>query len=332
MLPSLRALAVAVLLGAGLLVAPAAAPRPTLGVGPLPPCKLIDVLTIPRGYDDWKITLVDWNLSVGRGYKPPDLVSVSAAGLTGGGQIREVAFDDLQAMAEAARADGAPLGNVSSYRSYGTQKALFNSYVRGYGFKRAVTFSARPGHSEHQLGLVIDFADAGRTDFVSEEVGAGKWLAKNAWKYGWLMSYPKGKSKVVCYSYEPWHYRYFGRDLAKQIHDSGLTTREYLWSHYTQVDLATGSPVPTDPGGPSTPPIESPATSASPAASSTPAASSAPVATDVSTSQAPNIPPAQEAASLFGLDPPLAFIGIVLIVSALGTLGALRFRRRPRPG
>src|SRR4051794_9351186 len=135
MLPSLRALAVALLLGTGLLAVPAAAPRGVAGAGPLPPCKLLDVMTIPRGYDDWKTTLVDWNLSVGRGYRPPDLVSLSAAGLTGGGEIREVAFDDLKAMAAAARADGTPLGNVSAYRSYSTQKALFNSYVNGYGFR-----------------------------------------------------------------------------------------------------------------------------------------------------------------------------------------------------
>src|SRR4029078_9248618 len=95
--------------------------------------------------------------------------------LTGASDIRKVAFDDLKAMAGAARKNGTPLGNVSAYRSYATQKALFNSYVNGYGFKRAITFSARPGHSEHQLGLVIDFADAGRSEFVSQQARAGQW-------------------------------------------------------------------------------------------------------------------------------------------------------------
>ena len=330
MLPSLRALAAALLLGTGLLVVPAGTPPATLGVGPLPPCKLLDILTIPRGYDDWQTTLVDWNLSVGPDYKPPDLVSVSAAGVTGGGQIREVAFDDLKAMARAARAAGAPLGNVSSYRSYKTQKALFNTYVKGYGFKQAITFSARPGHSEHQLGLVLDFADAGRSEFVSEKAGAGRWLARNGWKYGWLMSYPKGKSDVVCYSYEPWHYRYFGRELAKQIHDSGLTTREYLWSHFTQVDVPSGLPTATGSAEPSTVPTEQPPSSAP--ATSTPAteASTSASATAQPASISPSAPPTSPAGSMFGLDPPVVVLGVVLILGSIGMLGALGLRRRPR--
>ena len=334
MLPSLRALAVALVLGSGLLAVPAAAPPVAVGAGPLPPCKLLDILTIPRGYDDWKTTLVDWNLSVGRDYKPPDLVSISAAGLTGGGQIREVAFDDLKAMADAARKNGTPLGNVSAYRSYRTQKALFNGYADGYGFERAITFSARPGHSEHQLGTVIDFADAGRNDFVSEKTGAGKWLAKNAWKYGWLMSYPKGMSKVVCYSYEPWHYRYFGRELAKEIHDSGLTTREYLWSHFSQVKVPSGAPAPSASTEPSTPPSQGPETSTPPLASATPespsptTAATAPAASPVPTSP----PPISPAGTWFGLDPPVVIVGLVLILGSIGTLGALGLGRRPRRG
>ena len=263
--------------------------------------------------------------------RPPDLVSVSNAGVTGGGLIRAVAFDDLKAMADAARKNGTPLGNVSSYRSYKTQKALFNSYVDGYGFKSAITFSARPGHSEHQLGVTIDFAAAGSSDFVSETTPAGRWLSRNAWKYGWLMSYPKGKSAVVCYRYEPWHYRYYGRELAKQIHDSGLTTREYLWSHYTQVDVKTGSPVPTESSEPSAPPTGQPATSSPEPAEST--ASEAPTAgsaTSPAVTPVPTSAPLRPAGTWFGLDPPVAIVGLVLILGSIGTLGALGLRRRPR--
>jgi len=326
MFPSLRALAAAVLLGAGLLAVPASSPPAALGVGPLPACKLIDVLTIPRGYDDWRITLVDWNLTVGRGYRPPDLVSVSGAGVTGGGQIREVAFDDLKAMAAAARANGTPLGNVSAYRSYRQQKALFNTYAKGYGYDTAVTFSARPGHSEHQLGLVLDFSDAGQDKFVSEKAGAGRWLARNAWKYGWLMSYPKGTSDVACYSYEPWHYRYFGRELAKEIRDSGLTTREYLWSHYTQVDVNTGAPVPR-----STPaPTEAPPTSAPSEPAASPGISAGPVVTPPGPTAAPSVPPIQPAGTWFGLDLPVLIVGLLLIVGSIAALFALGLRRRPR--
>ena len=231
------------------------------------------IYTEPRGYADWATTQVDWILSVGKGYKPPDLVSISRAGVTGGGFIRAVAFDDLKAMATAARKAGTPLGSVSAYRSYQQQVDLFNSYagwnkttkqwqLKSYftkttkkysNFDDAVTFSARPGHSEHQLGLVIDFAAGGQSTFVNEQTGTGKWLAKNAWKYGWLMSYPKGLDERVCYHYEPWHYRYVGRAIAKKIHDAGTTIREYLWANYTQLDpacIAAKPPKLKTPGSP----------------------------------------------------------------------------------
>ena len=332
MLRTLRALAAALLLGAGLLAMPAASPGPALGAGPLPACRIDDVLTVPRDYDSWRTTLVDWILSVGRDYKPPDLVSISAAGVTGGGQIRQVAFDDLKAMADAARAAGTPLGNVSSYRSYKTQKALFNTYANGYGYDQAITFSARPGHSEHQLGVTIDFAAAGSSTFVSEKTPAGRWLAKNAWEYGWLMSYPKGKQSVVCYRYEPWHYRYFGRELAKEIHDSGLTTRQYLWSHFTQVDVKTGAPGPSASASaePSVTPSEAPASSLPPLPSPTTEPTTAPGATALTGT--PSEPPLSPTGTLFGLSPPVAILGFVIFVTAVGGLAALGLRRRPGSG
>jgi zinc D-Ala-D-Ala carboxypeptidase len=328
MLRTARALAASVALGATLLIIPVASPSPAIGVGPLPKCRLDDILTIPRGYDDWSHTLVDWIFTVGPDYKPPDLVSISRARVTGGGQIRAVAFDDLEAMADAARAHGTPLGNVSSYRSYKTQKALFNSYANGYGFDQAINFSARPGHSEHQLGVTIDFAAAGTSTFVSETSPTGRWLAKNAWKYGWLMSYPKGKQDVVCYRYEPWHYRYFGRDLATKIHDSGLTTREYLWSHYTTVDpktgqpVSTGSPAPSGTSAGSLPPEVTPPAPESPASEPT----TSPPAAEAS--GVPTLPPASPAARLFGLDPPVAAVLFAVVLVLLGVLAARVLTRR----
>jgi D-alanyl-D-alanine carboxypeptidase len=322
-----RAILAAIALSPVLVAVPASFPPPAMGVGPLPACRIDDILTIPRGYDDWRITLVDWILSVGPDYKPPDLVSVSEAGVTGGGQIREVAFDDLKAMANAARTDGTPLGNVSSYRSYKTQVALFDSYVKDYGFKKAITFSARPGHSEHQLGLVIDFAAAGSTDFVSGADPTGRWLARNAWKYGWLLSYPNGKKAVVCYRYEPWHYRYVGRELAKEIHDSGLTIREYLWSHYTTVDPTTGEPVSTaEPSGsPAASPSEpGPSTPAPSPATSAPSSAASAIPTPV-----PSAPATSPATTSLGLEAPLVIAAVVL-VGAIGGFAAFGWRRRTR--
>ena len=322
---ALRTLAVAALLGAGLMVVPAASPAPIRGLGPLPDCRLDDILTIPRGYGDWKVTLVDWILSVGKSYAPPDLVSLSRAGVTGGGQIRKVALADLTAMAAAARAHGTPLGSVSAYRSYKTQVALFNGYAKGYGFDAAVLFSARPGHSEHQLGLVIDFAPAGKSTFVSGTDRTGRWLAANAWKYGWLMSYPDGKQKTVCYSYEPWHYRYYGRELAARIHASGLTTREYLWANYTAVDPTTGLPIATPTLVPS--PTASVGASAE-APSDTPLVSQSP---SPAASPGETSPPTSPAGTWFGLDPPVLVAGLLLVLVSIGLIASVGLRRR-RPG
>ncbi len=328
----LRVLLLAAVLGPALLAAPGAEPPPVNAVGPLPDCRLDDIFTEPRDYDDWRITQVDWILSVGRAYKPPDRVSIYNAGVTGGGQVREVAFDDLKDMATAARRAGVPLGSVSAYRGYKQQVELFNGYVRSYGFDEAVTFSARPGHSEHQLGLVIDFAAAGTTTFVNESTPTGAWLAKNAWKYGWLMSYPKGKADVVCYGYEPWHYRYVGRELAKEIHDSGLTIREYLWANFTQVDpacVALPAPKLQTTGKPRScafpEPIASDAPSAAPG-SAQPAASPDPSAAPGASGGPASSPAPNPASSLEQAMP----IGVALVAVVVAMLGFVFWRSSRR--
>jgi len=209
-------------------------PAPPIAGGALPKCQGVyeDVLTAHYAYSDWQTTLVDTIYMVPSSYAPPDLTST---GLPGGGSIRSLAKADLTSMANAAAAAGAPLQVASAYRSYATQVSTFNYWVNLSGRAAALLASARPGHSEHQLGLAIDFTSRGGAapwtyaDWAT--TAAGGWMAAHAWEYGWVISYPKGKSpSVTCYIYEPWHYRYVGRDEAAAIHASGLTTREYLWS------------------------------------------------------------------------------------------------------
>ena len=180
---------------------------------------------------------MDTRLRVGSKYKPTDLVSVSNANIGGSGKVRQVIIDDLRAMARAARNAGKGVAVRSAFRSYSEQQAVFNGWVAKSGYQQALKYSARPGHSEHQLGTTIDFRSASSqaapwdyNDWATS--GPGRWMKNNAWKYGFVMSYPKGKFSTVCYGYEPWHYRYVGRALAERIHDSGLTPREYLWRHY----------------------------------------------------------------------------------------------------
>src|SRR5262245_42750039 len=329
-----RALVAGLLLGTALVAAPAGAPAPAAAIGPLPDCRLDDILTNPRGYDDWPITLVDWILTLGPDYKPPDLVSVREGGVGGGGLIREVVIPDLKAMAAAAKKNGTPLVAWSPYRGYAQQEKLFNGYAgwnpktkKYSNYDSAITFSARPGHSEHQTGLTIDFVAVGDDGLTSnwEVTKTGAWMAKHAWEYGWLMSYPKGKKDVVCYSYEPWHYRYVGRELAAKIHESGLTIREYLWANYTLVDPTTGQPLP------SATPVPTP--SPTPAVTEPPTSTSAPptqVAVAPAASGESSAPPASttKTGALLGLPPPIA-AGLLLILLAVGAI-AFGIRRRSR--
>ena len=121
-----------------MVVGSAVARSSTRAVGALPACRYADLLTSPRGYGDWQITLVDTILSVTQSYVPPDLVSVSEAGLAGNGRVRSIVVDDLRAMHEAAAAAGAGIGIESAYRSYADQKQLFDAWVKQYGYSRAL--------------------------------------------------------------------------------------------------------------------------------------------------------------------------------------------------
>ena len=216
------------------LAAPASAATP-----PLPACRYADTLTMHRRYTDWYRSLLDTDFRLSSTYAPTDLRSTADAGLNSGYKVRRHVLADLKAMARAARNAGARLAVVSAYRSYATQKATFAYWVDLHGYEVALTESARPGHSEHQLGTTLDFKSYGGsapwnlTDWARTKAGA--WMQKNAWKYGFLMAYPKGKSALTCYTYEPWHYRYVGRERAALVRASGLTLREYLWIDQHQV-------------------------------------------------------------------------------------------------
>jgi len=212
---------------------PVATPQPPPTSGGLPACEYTDVLTPHHGYGEWPISLLDTIYHLPSWYAPGDLVDSSAAGVNGGYLVRSLLVADLRAMADAARAAGAPIQLVSAYRSYAQQQATFDHWVSVGGYEQALRTSARPGHSEHQLGTTIDVTSQGGAapweyaDWATTP--AGSWMAANAWRYGFVMSYPSGAFALTCYDYEPWHYRYVGRDLAARIAGSGLTPRQVLW-------------------------------------------------------------------------------------------------------
>ncbi|MDQ2674842.1 MAG: M15 family metallopeptidase [Chloroflexota bacterium] len=214
--------------------APTVAPTPTAGTGNvLPQCAYMDVLTPHHGYGDWPISLLDTIYHLPASYAPGDLVDSAGAGVNGGYLLRSLMAADLRQMAADARAAGTPIALVSGYRSYAQQQATFDHWVSVGGYEQALRTSARAGHSEHQLGTVIDVTSEGGAapweyaDWAATPAGA--WMAANAWRYGFVMSYPQDAFDRTCYDYEPWHYRYVGRPLAAEIQASGRTPREVIW-------------------------------------------------------------------------------------------------------
>ena len=113
------------------------------------------------------------------------------------------------------------------YRSYEYQVNLYNKYVENDGIKEADTYSARPGYSEHQTGLCVDVYD-GEIDYTNfEKSDSYNWMQENAYKYGFILRFPKGKENLTGYQYESWHYRYVGKKIAKYIKENDLTLEEY---------------------------------------------------------------------------------------------------------
>ena len=212
-------------------------PSFTLALGkspPPPPCRYDDVLTSRRSASKYAITLLDTIYNVGPKYAPADLRDSGNYALNGGYRVRSIIGSDLRALAQAASAAGAPIQLVSAYRSYSQQAATFQYWVSVGGYSQALLTSARAGHSEHQLGTTIDVTSRGGAapwtyaDWAATKAGA--WMKKQAWKYGFVMSYPKGMTAVTCYSYEPWHYRYVGKPIAAALRSAGVTLRVAIWA------------------------------------------------------------------------------------------------------
>ena len=135
-------------------------------------------------------------------------------------------------MKNAAQADGITLSVKSAYRSWNDQNWIFNDYVRRDGVEKAETYSARPGHSEHQTGMGLDLVTSDSIE--ARENAAVKaaldWLNQNAYKYGFILRYPEGKTGETGYIYEPWHYRYVGQALASTLYNNGdwITIEAYF--------------------------------------------------------------------------------------------------------
>jgi D-alanyl-D-alanine carboxypeptidase len=143
--------------------------------------------------------------------------------------LRREAVEQLLKMWEDARVQGITLQVISAYRSYEVQGQLFRDYASRHGEEEANTFSAKPGYSEHQLGTAVDFGGTSvdKTPAFGETT-PGRWLAENACKYGFVMSYPPDSEAITGYIYEPWHFRYIGVENARRWKQSGKVLCEFL--------------------------------------------------------------------------------------------------------
>lgn len=145
--------------------------------------------------------------------------------------IRKGVEADLKAMFAAANKEGIDLVFGSGYRSEVTQKGFYDGYVAKDGKDAADTYSARPGHSEHQTGLAFDLSTPDgncHLQICYADTPGGQWVAKHAYEYGFVIRYPKGKESVTGYQYEPWHLRYVGTALATEIQKAGQTLEEFF--------------------------------------------------------------------------------------------------------
>lgn len=169
------------------------------------------------------------------GYEPPDLVEPNVDFYAGEGdpkrKLRKEAADALEELFAMAEAEGLELVAVSGYRSYERQEIIYQNNVDTNGEEHANQYSAKPGTSEHQTGLAMDVASSQLVSVLEPsfiETSEGQWLHDNAHRAGFIIRYPDGKEDITGYSYEPWHLRYVGKELAAEIYDQQVTLEEFF--------------------------------------------------------------------------------------------------------
>lgn len=178
-------------------------------------------------YQNKDYILVNKYIYMDDNYIPDNLEDLDQSYSRSGMKLVNTAKNALEEMVNAAKSEGYNIRVMSSYRSYNYQVNLYNRYVESDGREAADTYSARPGYSEHQTGLCIDIDDGVINYTNFENSKSFNWMQKNAHKYGFILRYPKDKTETTGYTYESWHYRYVGRDIASYIKKHNITFDEY---------------------------------------------------------------------------------------------------------
>lgn len=187
-------------------------------------------------YDDSKeadlskemYTLVNKYYYLPYDYIPNELETVSYEYSINNTKLNKTSLENFINMFNAAKENGLTIKITTAYRDYNFQSILYNNYVNSDGQDKADTYSARPGHSEHQFGYSIDLTNGENAKFSEfESTKEYEWLKDNAYKYGFILRYPKDKEYITGYQFEPWHYRYVGTEISNYIQENNITYEEY---------------------------------------------------------------------------------------------------------
>lgn len=175
-----------------------------------------------------ELILVNKYNYVTENYVPENLQPLNTSYARSGMQLVDIAKEAFESMSDDAKKEGMNIIAMSSYRSYDYQVNLYNNYVKTDGKEAADTYSARPGYSEHQTGLAVDVYNLELPYTSFEKTEEFNWMQENAYKYGFILRFPKDKVDITGYQYEAWHYRYVGKEVAKYIHNHNMTLEEYI--------------------------------------------------------------------------------------------------------
>ena len=193
----------------------------------------LPIPTNTHTYDDGsKLILVNKQYAVTSDFYPSDMVAVDGSLSTNQGlYFKREAYDAYLKMLADANNQGINFLICSTYRSYWTQESIYFSHIYSYGTEYTNTVSAYPGRSEHHTGWAVDVTSKNMGYDLLEsfiDYPEGQWINSHCHEYGFIIRYPKDKTHITGYSYEPWHLRYVGVDVATEIMSRGITLEEYL--------------------------------------------------------------------------------------------------------
>ncbi len=178
----------------------------------------IETIKDPDSYT----TLLNKYRGLPENYVPEDLTSLS---INKNYKLRKEAAEAYENLQSAALLDNVKFYPFSAYRTKAYQNNLYTNYAKRDGTSAADTYSARPRHSEHELGLAVDIRSDGLSDNLTDEHYT--WMLNNSYKYGFIVRYAKGSTPITGYIEEPWHLRFLGVDVATDVHEKGITFDEY---------------------------------------------------------------------------------------------------------